>query len=37
MARLASPEREALTAALRLLVDAAGDDYGVTASRPAPL
>jgi DNA-binding MarR family transcriptional regulator len=32
MARLASPERAAVTAALGLLVGAAGDDYGITAS-----
>jgi DNA-binding MarR family transcriptional regulator len=37
MARLASPERAAVTAALGLLVSAAGDDYGITASRPLPL
>jgi DNA-binding MarR family transcriptional regulator len=37
MARLAPPERAAVTAALGLLVGAAGDDYGVTAHRPVPL
>jgi DNA-binding MarR family transcriptional regulator len=37
MARLAPPERAAVTAALGLLVDAAGDDSGVTANRPVPL
>ena len=37
MARLASPERAAVTAALGLLVGAAGDHYGITASPPVPL
>ncbi len=37
MERLAPPDRQALTAALALLVDAAGDDYGVIASRPVAL
>jgi DNA-binding MarR family transcriptional regulator len=37
MARLAAPEQAAVTAALELLVAAAGDDYGVTATRPVPL
>jgi DNA-binding MarR family transcriptional regulator len=37
MARLAAPEQAAVTAALELLVTAAGDDYGVTARRPVPL
>ncbi len=37
MARLAAPEQAVVTAALELLVGAAGDDYGVTASRPVPL
>jgi DNA-binding MarR family transcriptional regulator len=37
MSRLASPERAAVTAALGLLVGAAGDHYGITASRPVPL
>jgi DNA-binding MarR family transcriptional regulator len=37
MARLAPPERAAVTDALGLLVGAAGDDYGVTAVRPVPL
>ncbi len=36
MARLTSPERATVTAALGLLVGAAGDDYGITASRPVP-
>jgi DNA-binding MarR family transcriptional regulator len=36
MARLASRERAAVTAALGLLVDAAGDDYGITALCPVP-
>ena len=37
MARLAPPEQEAVTAALSLLLQAAGDDYGVAAQRPFPL
>jgi DNA-binding MarR family transcriptional regulator len=37
MARLALPERAAVTAALGLLVGAAGDRYGIIASRPVPL
>jgi len=37
LARLAPAEREAVTTALGLLVGAAGDDYGITASRPVPL
>lgn len=37
MARLGPEERAAVTAALGLLVSAAGDDYGVTAHRPVPL
>ena len=37
MARLAVPEQATVTAALELLIDAAGDAYGVTASRPVPL
>jgi DNA-binding MarR family transcriptional regulator len=37
MARLAPPEQAAVTAALELLVAAAGDDYGVTATCPVPL
>jgi hypothetical protein len=37
MARLAPGEQEAVTAALALLVGAAGDDYGITAHRPVPL
>ena len=37
MARLAPPERAAVTDALGLLVGAAGDDYGITANSPVPL
>ena len=37
MARLAPADQEAVTAALGLLVSAAGDDYGITAYRPVPL
>jgi DNA-binding MarR family transcriptional regulator len=37
MARLAPQEQAAVTTALELLVGAAGDDYGITASRPVPL
>ena len=37
MARLAPLEQVAVTAALELLVGAAGDDYGISASRPVPL
>jgi DNA-binding MarR family transcriptional regulator len=37
MARLAPPEQAAVTAALGLLVRAAGDEYGVTEHRPVPL
>jgi DNA-binding MarR family transcriptional regulator len=37
MARLVPAEQEAVTAALGLLVSAAGDDYGITAYRPVPL
>jgi len=37
MARLAPPQRAAVTAALGLLVGAAGDDYGITANPPVPL
>jgi DNA-binding MarR family transcriptional regulator len=37
MARLSCPEQAAVTEALGLLVAAAGEDYGVTASRPVPL
>jgi DNA-binding MarR family transcriptional regulator len=37
MSQLAAPEQAAVTAALELLVAAAGDDYGVTASRPSRL
>jgi DNA-binding MarR family transcriptional regulator len=37
MARLTVPEQVAVTAALRLLVGAAGNDYGISANRPVPL
>jgi DNA-binding MarR family transcriptional regulator len=37
MARLTAREQAAVTAALELLVAAAGEDYGITASRPVPL
>ena len=37
MGQLAPPERAAVTAALRLLVGAAGDQYGITGSRPVPM
>jgi DNA-binding MarR family transcriptional regulator len=37
MARLTAREQAAVTAALELLVAAAGEGYGVTASRPVPL
>lgn len=37
MARLTPPQQAAVTAALGLLVSAAGDDYGITAHRPVPL
>ena len=37
MAQLAPPEQAAVTGALELLVAAAGEDYGITASRPVPL
>ena len=37
MARLAPADQAAVTAALGLLVGAAGDDYGITAARPVPL
>ncbi len=37
MARLTVPEQVAVTAALRLLVGAAGNDYGISVSRPVPL
>ena len=37
MARLAPEEQETVTAALGLLVQAAGEEYGVTAHRPVPL
>jgi len=37
MARLAPDEQATVTAALSLLVSAAGEDYGVTARRPVPL
>ena len=37
MGRLSPAEQVAVTAALGLLVRAAGDDYGLTAQRPVPL
>jgi DNA-binding MarR family transcriptional regulator len=37
MGRLAPADQAAVTVALGLLVDAAGDDYGITAARPVPL
>lgn len=37
MARLTPQQQAAVTAALSLLVSAAGDDYGITAHRPVPL
>jgi DNA-binding MarR family transcriptional regulator len=37
MARLAPSQQAAVSAALGLLVAAAGDDYGITAHRPVPL
>jgi DNA-binding MarR family transcriptional regulator len=37
MARLAPAQQAAVTAAIGLLVAAAGDEYGVTAHRPVPL
>ena len=37
LARLAPAEQEAVISALGLLVDAAGADHGITASRPVPL
>jgi DNA-binding MarR family transcriptional regulator len=37
IARLAPPEQAKVTAGLELLVRAAGDDYGISASRPVPL
>jgi DNA-binding MarR family transcriptional regulator len=37
MGRLSPGDQAAVTAALRLLVDAAGDDYGVTAYGLVPL
>ena len=37
MAKLAPADQAAVTAALALLVGAAGDEYGVTAHRPVPL
>lgn len=35
--RLPPSEQQAVTAALGLLVNAAGDDYGITVNRPVPL
>ncbi len=37
LARLTPADQEAVTAALGLLVNAAGDEYGISASRPVPL
>jgi len=37
MARLAPEDQATVAAALGLLVEAAGDEYGVTAHRPVPL
>ena len=37
MARLSPAQQAVVTVALGLLVDAAGDDYGITAHRPVPL
>jgi len=37
MAKLEPADQAAITAALALLVGAAGDEYGVTAHRPVPL
>ncbi len=37
LARLAPEEQEAVISALGLLVDAAAEDHGITASRPVPL
>jgi DNA-binding MarR family transcriptional regulator len=37
MARLSPAQQAVVTVSLGLLVDAAGDDYGVTAHRPVPL
>jgi DNA-binding MarR family transcriptional regulator len=37
MARLSPAQQALVTVALGLLVDAAGDDYGITAHRPVPL
>jgi DNA-binding MarR family transcriptional regulator len=37
MSRLAPPEQETVAAALALLVDAAGEDYGLTPHGPVPL
>jgi DNA-binding MarR family transcriptional regulator len=37
LGRLAPQDQAAVTAALGLLVGAAGDDYGITAARPVPL
>lgn len=37
IARLTPEQQAAVTAALNLMVEAAGDDYGITASRPVPL
>ena len=37
LGRLAPQDQAAVTAGLGLLVDAAGDDYGITPNRPVPL
>jgi DNA-binding MarR family transcriptional regulator len=37
LTRLTPADQEAVTVALGLLVEAAGDEYGVTAHRPVPL
>lgn len=37
LARLTPHDQQAVTAALGLLVTAAGDDYGITVRRPVPL
>jgi DNA-binding MarR family transcriptional regulator len=37
LARLTPSDQEAVTAALGLLVNAAGDEYGISTSRPVPL
>jgi hypothetical protein len=37
MARLTTRDQEAVTAALGLLIEAAGNEYGLTAYSPVPL